>query len=147
MQPLQVRVNLGAMTVKGYSPKILHYWSLTIWLFSVISRTNIGGGLFCNLSRLGLYNKKVKLTTVVEGDPKAPFSIATTLKCRGALLLSLNCSTLPLIRTLYCWVLSKEVSSTIFKVLGMTRPGIESWSTGPLANTLPTWPTNRSLLI
>ena len=22
-------------------------------------------------------------TTVVEGDPKAPFSIATTLKCRG----------------------------------------------------------------
>ena len=33
------------------------------------------------------------------------------------LLLSLDCSTLPLIRTLYCWVLSKEVSSTIFKSL------------------------------
>ena len=33
--------------------------------------------------------------------------------------------TLPLIHTLYCWVLSKEVSSTIFKVFGMTRPGIE----------------------
>ena len=33
-----------------------------------------------------------------------------------ALLLSLDCSTLPLIRTLYCWVLSKEVSSTIFTV-------------------------------
>ena len=30
------------------------------------------------------------------------------------LLLSLDCSTLSLIRTLYCWVLSKEVSSTIF---------------------------------
>ena len=33
-----------------------------------------------------------------------------------ALLLSLDCSTLPLIRTFYCWVLSKDVSSTIFKV-------------------------------
>ena len=31
-----------------------------------------------------------------------------------ALLLSLDCSTLPLIRTLKCRVLSKEVSSTIF---------------------------------
>ena len=37
-----------------------------------------------------------------------------------ALILSLDCSTLPLIRTLYCWVLSNEVSSTIFKVFGMT---------------------------
>ena len=27
--------------------------------------------------------KKVKSATVVEGDPKAPFSIATTLWCRG----------------------------------------------------------------
>ena len=26
---------------------------------------------------------KVKLVTFVEGDPKAPFSIATTLRCRG----------------------------------------------------------------
>ena len=26
---------------------------------------------------------KVKLATVVEGDPKAPFSIATTPWCRG----------------------------------------------------------------
>ena len=41
------------------------------------------------------------------------------------LLLSLDCSTLPLICTLYCWVLSKEVSSTIFKVFGMKRPEIE----------------------
>ena len=45
--------------------------------------------------------KSVKLTTLVESDPKAPFSIATTPKCRGrALLLSLGCSTLPLIRNL-----------------------------------------------
>ena len=48
--------------------------------------------------------------------------------------------TLPLIRILYCWVLSKEVSSTILKVFGMTRPGIEPRSPGPLVNTLPTKP-------
>ena len=27
--------------------------------------------------------KKVKLATIVEGDPKAPFSIVTTPRCRG----------------------------------------------------------------
>ena len=58
----------------------------------------------------------VKMVTVVEGDQKASFSIATTPGCRRrrALLLSLNCSTLPLICTAYCWVLSQEVWSTIF---------------------------------
>ncbi len=60
-----------------------------------------------------------------------------------ALLLSLDCSTLPLIRALYCWVLSKEASSTIFKVFGMTRPGIEPRSPGPLADTLPTRPMSH----
>ena len=29
------------------------------------------------------YIKKVKLATLVEGDPKAPVSIATTPTCRG----------------------------------------------------------------
>ena len=33
-------------------------------------------------------------------------------------------------------MLSKVVSSSIFKVFGMTRPGIELRSPGPLANTL-----------
>ena len=56
------------------------------------------------------------------------------------LLLSQDCSNLPLIHTLYCWVLSKEVSSTIFKVFGMTQPGIEPKSHRPLKNTLPTCP-------
>ena len=28
-------------------------------------------------------SKLVKLATIVEGDPKAPFSIATTPRCRG----------------------------------------------------------------
>ena len=34
------------------------------------------------------------LAIIVEGDQKAPFSIATTPRCRGALLQSLDCSTL-----------------------------------------------------
>ena len=54
------------------------------------------------------------------------------------LLLSQDCSTLPLIRILYCWVLSKVVSSNILKVFGMTRTGIETRSPGSLANTIPT---------
>ena len=33
-------------------------------------------------------------------------------------------------------MLSKAASSTIFWVFGMTRPGIELWSPGPLVNTL-----------
>ena len=84
---------------------------------------------------LALINK-VKLATVVKDDQKAPFSIATTLRCRGGHY------SFPLICTLYCWVLSKEVSSTTFKVFGMTWPGIEPRSPGSLANTLPTRPMN-----
>ena len=34
------------------------------------------------------------------------------------------------------WVLNKVLSSTIFWVFGMTRPGIEPRSPGPLTNTL-----------
>ena len=64
-----------------------------------------------------------------------------------ALLLSLDCSTLPSIRTLYCWVLSKEVSSTIFKVFGISWPGIEPRSPGSLVNTLPTGPMSWYLMI
>ena len=63
------------------------------------------------------YIYKVKLATIVEGDSKAPFSLATTPRCRRVLLLFLDCSTLPLIRTLYCWELRKKVSSAIFKSL------------------------------
>ena len=51
------------------------------------------------------------------------------------LLLPLDCSTLPLILTLKCWVLSREESSTIFWIFGMIRPGIEPPFPGPLANT------------
>ena len=40
-------------------------------------------------------------------------------------------------------MLIKEVSSTILKVFGMNRPGIELRSPRPLANTLPTRPMSR----
>ena len=59
-----------------------------------------------------------------------------------ALLLSLDCSTLPLIRTLYRRVLRKWVSSTIFKIFGLTR--LNRRSPRPLANTLPFRPMSRS---
>ena len=41
MFPLRVRVDLGAMVMKGFphSSKLQHYLSLMIRLFSVISRT------------------------------------------------------------------------------------------------------------
>ena len=53
-----------------------------------------------------------KFASVVEGDQKAPFSIASTPMCRGGRYSFSWIAPLPLIRTLYCWVLSKEVSST-----------------------------------
>ena len=77
---------------------------------------------------------KMLLATVIEGDQKAPVSIATTPRCRGWWY------SFPLICTFYCRVLRKEVSSTILKVFGMMRPGIEPRSPGPLANTLSTRP-------
>ena len=91
-----------------------------------------------------MYIVKVKLATFSQGWPEVSLfnNYYTELEGR-ALLLSLDCSTLPLIRTLYHWVLSKAVSSTIFKVFGMTRPGIEPRSSGPLTNTLPTWLTSQ----
>ena len=39
--------------------------------------------------------------------------------------------------------IAKEINCTIFKVFGMTQPGIESRFLGPLANTLPTRPMSR----
>ena len=90
----------------------------------------------CAFPMVWIAAKVVKLSPLVEGDQKAPFSIATT-RCRGRRYF------FPWIRTLYCWVLSKEVSSTIFKVFGMTQPGIEARSPRLLANILPTRPMSR----
>ena len=45
------------------------------------------------------------------------------------------------------WVLSKEVSSIIFRVFGMTRPGIELKSPRLLANILTIRPMSRFSVI
>ena len=81
---------------------------------------------------------------MVEGDQKDPFSIATTLRCRGGHYSFPWIAPLyPWYVPLYCWVLSKEVSSTIFKIFDMMRPGIEPQSPGPLVNIQPARPICR----
>ena len=77
---------------------------------------------------------KVKLGTLVEGDPKAPFLIATTPRCgEGATPFS---GLLHFTLDLYLIVLSAK------QVFGMTRLGIEPRSPGRLANTLLIRPMN-----
>ena len=71
---------------------------------------------------------------LVEGDLKPPFSVATIQRYKG------GWSSITWIAPLYPWPYliapSKAASSTIFLVFGMTRPGIELCSPGPLASTL-----------
>ena len=118
-----------------YSPKLQYYWNLPIRLFGVISRILVWGGILPPCRGKG----KRKVGDRSRGWPEGSIFNSYYIEVSGrALLLSLDCSALPLIRTLYCWVLSKEVSSTILKVFGMSWPGIEPKSPGPLANTLPT---------
>ena len=78
-----------------------------------------------------------RLVTVVEGGPKAPFSIATTPSCRGERY------SFPWIAPLYPWSLpynaecqARKHQVTFFLVFCMARPRIELGSPGPLANTL-----------
>ena len=71
---------------------------------------------------------KVKLATLVKGDPKAPFSIATSPKCRG------GCYSIRSIAPFYLW--SSPYSAECEAVFGMTQPGIEPRFPGPLLNTL-----------
>ena len=42
-----------------------------------------GVGLIISTKLFSFDVSKVKLATIVESDPKAPFSIATTPRCRG----------------------------------------------------------------
>ena len=81
--------------------------------------------LICYLFFKFRYTSYISSPTFVEGDPKAPFSIATSPKCGGrALPLTLKCSTYP-------WSISYNAESWAnrhqvpFLVFGMTRPGIE----------------------
>ena len=70
---------------------------------------------------ISLYLLKVsKVGDRSRGQPEGSLFNSYYTEVLGALLLSL-----------YCWVLSKETSSTILKVFGMTRPGIEPMSSRP----------------
>ena len=94
--------------------------------------------LFENI-RKRIYEKSSKVTLVTfsrEGPEGFLFKSYYTDVYGWALLLSLDCSTLPLILTVYYWVLRKDASSNIFRVFSMTRLVIEPQSAGPLANTL-----------
>ena len=81
------------------------------------------------------------MATIVEGNQKAPFSIAFDRSVgKGATpfpgLLHFTLDTYLVLMSI------KEVTSTIFKVFGMTQLEIEPRSPGPLSNTLPTRSTN-----
>ena len=75
---------------------------------------------------------KKLLATIVEGNPKAPFSIATTPMCRGGRY------SFPglLYFTLDLYLIMLSVKQGGIKYHFLTRPGIEPRSPGPLANTL-----------
>ena len=79
-----------------------------------------------------------KNNAIVEGNPKSSLSIATTPRCREGTAPFPGLLHSVLINTLKCRVLSKEASSTIFWVFGMTQPGIEPGFPRLLANTLLT---------
>ena len=88
----------------------------------------------------------VSLPTVVEGDLKAPSSVATSPRFKGRALLFAGSLHLPLIRILLRCVLSKVASSTIFFwVCGRSWPRIEPRSPESLANTLTVMPIGQSV--
>ena len=75
----------------------------THWILIGRSFTPLQGcsGIFCNPSSLGwIYISNVKLASVVEGDPKSHFLIATTLRCR------VGHYSIPWIAPLYPWYVS-----------------------------------------
>ena len=80
----------------------------------------------------------VMLATLVEGDQKALFSIATTPRCRRRHY-SFPCIVHFTLDT-YLILLSVKQGGIKyhFKVFGMTRSGIECRTSRPVANTLPT---------
>ena len=80
------------------------------------------------------------MATIVKGDHNARFSIATTLRRWGGRYSFpglLHCTPNTYL-ILLC--VKQEGIKYHFKVFGMTRPGIEPSSPGPLANSLRTRP-------
>ena len=132
----------------GFYPYLLSYIYIYIYIYWLIHkkiRNCIPIEIFFSLFQAHHFEicminygiSKNKVGGRSRGWPEGSLFDSYNIEVYGrALLLFLGCSTLPLKRTLYCWVLSKEVSSTIFKIFGMTRPEIELRSPGPLANTM-----------
>ena len=83
---------------------------------------------------------KVKLATIVEGNPKVPFSIATTPRCRGGRYSFPGLLYFTLDPYLIMLSVKQGGIKYHFLSFGMTRPGIEPRSPGPLANTLTARP-------
>ena len=74
--------------------------------------------------------------TVVYGDQKAPFSIATTPRYRwGRYSFLWNAPLYPWYVPYFDECYARRYQVPFFKVFGMTWPGIESRSPGPFANT------------
>ena len=84
------------------------------------------------------------MATLVEDDPKAPFSIATIPRRRR------RCYSIPWIAPLYPWSVpfnaecsARQRQVPFFESLVWLKLEIKPWSPGPLANTLPIWPMAR----
>ena len=81
------------------------------------------------------FGSKVKLATLVEGNQKAPFSIATTLMCRG------GCDSFPWIAPLYPWYVAyiaecyarryqvPFLKSLVWRDLGLNPGHLDHWQT------------------
>ena len=61
-------LDMGSMAMKGYphSPKLLHYWKLTISLFSVISRTLVDGESYPSIEMQSVFFLQPELTGLVS---------------------------------------------------------------------------------
>ena len=49
-------------SVPSYSPKFLHHWNFTIWLFSVISRTLVGCALYLCIDAVDVFYNSSRLS-------------------------------------------------------------------------------------
>ena len=111
-----------------------NYWAKYIIKISILTGYNKGEMQLY----LEIFFKKV--ATFVEGDPKAPISIATTPRCRGrrySIPGLLHFTFDP-----YLIMLSDKQGGIKYHFLSLwyDSTGIEAWSPGPLANTRLIWP-------
>ena len=91
------------------------------------------------VSCVSLLDRFVKL--LVEGDPKAPFSIATTSRCRGWRYSFLRTDPLYPSSVPY----NSECGGGIKHHFFFTRPGIERRFPRPLANILTLMPMSGTI--